>query len=137
LRDLGGHHLRVLVGVGALAYCNAGQCPALHVRPGGATAELIRTGPPLGAFEEGTWDVEEAALAVGDVLLLYTDGVTEAQDAGGAFFGAERLLVCAQASLGRPAGAVCAAVLAAVAEFAGVPHPADDIALLAITRAAR
>jgi phosphoserine phosphatase RsbU/P len=120
---------------GRLAYCNAGQCPALHISRGGAAAELIRTGPPLGAFEEGTWTVGHAVLARGEALLLYTDGVTEAEDAGGAFFGADRLLACARRGLGQPAGQICDAVLASVTEFAGLAHPADDIALVAVTHA--
>jgi serine phosphatase RsbU (regulator of sigma subunit) len=120
---------------GALAYCNAGQCPALYVDRAGAAAELIRTGPPLGAFEEGSWGVEHAALTDGDALVLYTDGVTEAQDAGGAYFGTDRLLACVRAHLEQPAGQICDAILADVAAFAGHTNPADDIALVAVKRA--
>jgi len=59
---------------GQLAYCNAGQCPALHAGANRGPMELIRTGPPLGAFEEGTWYAERVILAEGDALVLYTDG---------------------------------------------------------------
>jgi sigma-B regulation protein RsbU (phosphoserine phosphatase) len=121
---------------GRLTYCNAGQCPALHVRAQGGAAEWIRTGPPLGAFEEGTWAVEQATLANGDALVLYTDGVTEAEDASGASFGAERLLACVRSHLEQPAGRMCEAILAAVAAFASLSNPADDIALVAARRGA-
>jgi len=119
---------------GKLVYCNAGQCPALHADPDGAVAELIRTGPPLGAFEEVTWGVEGVMLADGAALVLYTDGVTEAEHAEGEFFGADRLRACIQANLGKPPAEICDAILADVVAFAGVPHPADDIALVVAKR---
>jgi phosphoserine phosphatase RsbU/P len=119
---------------GELAYCNAGQCPALHLSPDGAAAELIRTGPPLGAFEEGAWSVERVTLDHGDALVLYTDGVTEAEDPEGEFYGTDRLRVCVRAHEGRPPAQICDAILADVTAFAGAPHPADDIALLVVRR---
>jgi sigma-B regulation protein RsbU (phosphoserine phosphatase) len=119
---------------GEVAYCNAGQCPALHVSPDGNAIELIRTGPPLGAFEEGTWEAGRVALAGGDTLVLYTDGVIEAEHAEGEFYGAERLLACVRVNLGQPPARLCDAILADVVAFAGVPHPADDIALVVLKR---
>jgi len=119
---------------GELDYCNAGQCPALHSGRNLAVVELIRTGPPLGAFEEGTWGVERVTLADGDALVLYTDGVTEAERSEGEFYGADRLRACVQAQLDRPPAQLCEAILADVVAFAGVPHPADDIALVVVRR---
>jgi sigma-B regulation protein RsbU (phosphoserine phosphatase) len=119
---------------GELVYCNAGQCPALHSGRNRAAVELIRTGPPLGAFEEGTWGVGRVTLADGDALVLYTDGVTEAEQIEGEFFGVERLRACVQAHLERPAAQICDAILADVVAFAGAPHPADDIALVVVGR---
>jgi serine phosphatase RsbU (regulator of sigma subunit) len=119
---------------GLLTYCNAGQCPALHLSPNGAAAELIRTGPPLGVFEEGTWDAGQITLVEGDTMILYTDGVTEAERTEGEFFGGERLLACARASLGQPPAQICDAILADVVAFAGVPNPTDDIALVVVSR---
>jgi sigma-B regulation protein RsbU (phosphoserine phosphatase) len=119
---------------GELVYCNAGQCPALHLGQAGAAAELIRTGPPLGAFEEGAWSVERATLARDDALVLYTDGVTEAEDPEGEFYGTDRLRACVRAHQGRPPAQICDAILADVTAFAGAPHPADDIALLVVRR---
>jgi serine phosphatase RsbU (regulator of sigma subunit) len=121
-------------GTGELIYCNAGQCPALHFGHSRAAVELIRTGPPLGAFEEGTWDAERVALADGDALVLYTDGVTEAEQIEGKFFGIERLRACVQAHLKGPAAQICDAILADVVAFAGAPHPADDIALVVVRK---
>jgi serine phosphatase RsbU (regulator of sigma subunit) len=119
---------------GELAYSNAGQCPALHVSANG-TAELIRTGPPLGAFEEGTWQMERVRLAGDDALVLYTDGITEAEHSEGEFFGADRLRTCVQAHRMRPPEQICDAILADVTAFVGTPHPADDIALVVVKRA--
>jgi serine phosphatase RsbU (regulator of sigma subunit) len=119
---------------GELAYCNAGQCPALHLGLDGATAELIRTGPPLGAFEEGAWIVDRVTLDHGGELVLYTDGITEAEDPEGEFYGEDRLRACVRAHQGRPPAQICDAILADVTAFAGAPHPADDIGLLVVQR---
>jgi hypothetical protein len=68
-------------------------------------------------------------------LVLYTDGVTEAEHAEGEFFGSERSLACVQAHRMRPPGQICDAILADVVVFVRTPHPADDIALVVVKRA--
>ena len=78
---------------------------------------LSRTGMPLGAFRGVTWEQETLQLAPGDVLLLYTDGVTDAEDEKGAFFGQERLLGVARANLGRSAQDLQDALMTAVHEL--------------------
>jgi sigma-B regulation protein RsbU (phosphoserine phosphatase) len=67
-------------------------------------------------------------------LVLYTDGVTEAQNAQGEFFGLERLLQLARANLGRTAADVKETILADVEGFTGSAPPLDDIALLVVVR---
>jgi sigma-B regulation protein RsbU (phosphoserine phosphatase) len=85
-------------------------------------------------FEDETWGKSVTLLALENVLVLYTDGVVEAQNAGDAVFGEDRLLKCVQANLGRPAQAIRDAIIADVFEFTGDAHQYDDITLLVLAR---
>jgi sigma-B regulation protein RsbU (phosphoserine phosphatase) len=121
---------------GTLIYCNAGQNPPylFDAQKGDDPQKLGATGKPLGMFEDETWGKSVILLAREDVLVLYTDGVVEAQNAGDAVFGENRLLRCVQANLGRPAQAIRDAIIADVYEFAGNAHQYDDITLLVLAR---
>ena len=120
---------------GTLLYCNAGHNPPYVFRPGDPhpPRALARTGLPVGILE-GAWEQGSARLQPGDVLLLYTDGITDAQDTQGAMFGEEPLLAAAQAALGCSAQDIQDALLAAVHAFvAGAPR-ADDITIMVLKR---
>ena len=122
---------------GTLTYCNAGHNPPFLLRRGDATVQaLSRTGMPLGAFKGMTWEQQTLQLAPGDVLLLYTDGVTDAEDEGEAFFGQERLIEVARANLGRSAQDMQDATMAAIHEFMGGAPQFDDITLMLVVRGA-
>jgi NarL family two-component system response regulator LiaR len=125
-------------GSGRLIYSNAGHNPPYLLSPKNKEAEqgLIRTGIPLGMFGEVTWERKTVQLASGDMLILYTDGMTEAQDQQKGYFGQERLLEVARANLGRPAQAVQEALITAVHDFAGdVPNAwRDDVTVMVIVR---
>jgi len=121
---------------GMLVYCNAGHPPPYLLRtPGGdAVQELRRTGPPLGIVGEMPWKQGSVQIAPGDSLVLYTDGVTDAEDGKGMFFGGKRLLAVAQANRGRSAQDMQAALLAEVHQFVGDAPQFDDIALMVVVR---
>jgi sigma-B regulation protein RsbU (phosphoserine phosphatase) len=121
---------------GTLVYCNAGHCPPCFIsaRNGKAVQELVRTGVPLGIFEDETWEQGVVQIAPGDVLMLYTDGVTDAQNAQEAFFGGERLVASARANVGRSARDIQDAVITAVDEFVGAAPRFDDVALMVVVR---
>jgi len=122
---------------GTLTYCNAGHNPPFLLRRGDATVQaLTRTGMPLGAFKGMTWEQQTLQLAPGDVLLLYTDGVTDAEDEGEAFFGQERLIEVARANLGCSAQDMQDATMAAIHEFMGGAPQFDDITLMLVVRGA-
>jgi sigma-B regulation protein RsbU (phosphoserine phosphatase) len=68
---------------GELVYVNAGQNPPLLRRRGGAYERLLEGGIALGMFEHATYAAGRTLLDVGDVLVMYSDGVTEAEDPSG------------------------------------------------------
>jgi serine phosphatase RsbU (regulator of sigma subunit) len=117
---------------GALAWCNCGHPPALLLR--GETLEQLRnSGPPLGITEGAKYKAAGAVtLAPGDMLFLYTDGVTEAENLTDELFGSERLAAALHAARGQPARAVVEHVVAQVIDFAGGAAQSDDITCVAI-----
>ncbi len=82
---------------GRLTYCNAGHNPPFLVSRSGVR-RLDWGGMVVGAFEHATFDEDTQQLWPGDVLVAYSDGVTEARDSSGEEFGEERLLSCVQAN---------------------------------------
>jgi len=123
-------------GSGTLTYANAGHNPPLLLRGSwDAPARwLVNSGPPLGTFEGVTWGAESVQLASGDALILYTDGITEAESISDGFYEQERLAAAARAALGHPASTICDAILADVQRFmAGAPQ-VDDMALMVLAR---
>jgi sigma-B regulation protein RsbU (phosphoserine phosphatase) len=121
---------------GTLAYCNAGHSPPvlLDGRGTGAVRTLARTGMALGVLEEETWEQGVVRMESGDALVLYTDGVTEAQNADGALFSEDRLIPVVRDALGHPARQCEAAVLDALRRFVGPAPQSDDITLMVLVR---
>jgi NarL family two-component system response regulator LiaR len=121
---------------GTLTYCNAGHNPPyfLSAQNKGMVQALGGTGLPLGIFEEVTWTQESVQLAPGDTLVLYTDGIPEAQDQQQVFFGEERLQKTVQANLGGSAQDIQDALLAEVHRFGGDAPRLDDITVVVVVR---
>ena len=119
---------------GELTYSNAGHNPPylLSARDGNMIQELDRTGVPLGIIDGGTWQQRVVHLAPGDVLLLYTDGITEAQNAQEAFFDEESLREVVRANLGRSARDIQDSVIEEVGAFVGDAPQSDDITLMVV-----
>jgi sigma-B regulation protein RsbU (phosphoserine phosphatase) len=86
----------------------------------------------LGLFEFGDYPVSRLTLARGDALVMYTDGVSEARDPQGEFFGAERLLAAVARSAGDTAAAETNTLLQEVRTFAGTAPQSDDITVLTL-----
>ncbi|MGC9398609.1 MAG: PP2C family protein-serine/threonine phosphatase [Anaerolineae bacterium] len=120
---------------GQLQYGNAGHMPPYVLRPGNPTPPqaLTRTGMPLGLFEGESWEQKEITLKAGDTLLLYTDGITDAENADGDFFGRQRLLRSACAHLGASAPVFQAALFSDLHAFVGDSVQFDDITLMVLT----
>jgi sigma-B regulation protein RsbU (phosphoserine phosphatase) len=121
---------------GELTYANAGHNPPylLDARDGYEIQELDRTGVPLGILDGATWQERSVRMAPDDVLLLYTDGITEAQDAQDGFFDEDRLRDVARANMGRSAPEIQDAVIARVGAFVGDAPQSDDMALMVVVR---
>jgi len=118
---------------GDLRYCNAGHIPPLWLSAEGGEA-LGRTGLPLGILEDAAWEGGSAHLAEGDSLLLYTDGVTDAQARDGVQLGQERLQAAMEGCRGCGARELRDAVLGAVHQFTGDAPRFDDVTLVAVCR---
>jgi len=73
-------------------------------------------------------------LSPGDMLILYTDGLTEAQNEQQEFFGENRLLAIGQAGVGHPAQDILEAIMAQAHQFVGDAPQSDDITLAVVTR---
>ena len=114
-----------------LRYVNAGHNPPLLLKPGEADVVLLRAeGIALGVLENIQLKEAEIRLDPGDVIALYTDGVTEAINARGEQFGQERLARTVAENRGLAAGEILARVKAAVTAFAGDQPQFDDITLM-------
>ena len=119
---------------GVLRYANAGHNPPLIVRAGGAIEELAATGVPIALLPAAGYEVAEVLLGPGDSLLLYTDGIVEANDPEGEEYGNDRLADLCR----RHSQASCADLAAALdadleAFVRGVPF-ADDRTLVMARR---
>jgi sigma-B regulation protein RsbU (phosphoserine phosphatase) len=121
---------------GKFTYCNAGHNPPVRFSQveGGNVKTLSKTGLILGILENETWKQNSVELCPGDVLVHYTDGVTEAQNMDGDLYGAKRLIRCVQANLGGTAEEIQAAILADIDEFTKLAPQFDDIALVVLVR---
>ena len=114
-----------------LTYANAGHNPAILLRsPDGQPTMLDADGLILGALRNVDFEERTVDLAPGDLLLLYTDGVTEAQNATGDFYGVERLIASVRQHKKLELEDVLKAVLEDTRRFCG-DHPLeDDIAMV-------
>lgn len=119
--------------LGRLSYINAGHEPFYIVDPAGHRTRLDRTGPAVGLIPDLDYRIEQVYLKPGDILIGYTDGVTEAQSASGEFFTRQRLETLLTRS------AVSGAALLELVKKSLMAHldqapPSDDITMLALFR---
>jgi serine phosphatase RsbU (regulator of sigma subunit) len=112
-----------------LRYANCGHLSGLLLRRDGALERLESTTTVLGLFEDWDCEIGERALGGGDLLVLYTDGVTEAFNDAGQEFGEERLVESLRACRGEACQGMLESVVDGVRRFS--PHEQhDDITLI-------
>jgi len=121
-------------GTGELRFANAGHNPPIIVRASGETQMLEGGGPVLGILPFATYAEQREHLGAGDLLVLYSDGVTEANNANYDEFGEERFIEALKEHRGESAAEIVAAVMKAVGEFAAGAPQADDITLVVAKR---
>ena len=112
-----------------LRYANCGHNPPLLLRANGDVERLEATATVLGLFRDWTCEVKKVSVGPGDVLVIYTDGVTEAPDQAGEEFGESRLLEIVRSHQQLPVKKMLSAILNEVQQFSGASQ-ADDLTLV-------
>jgi len=118
----------------AFHWVSAGHGPAYHYRSEeGRFSELTSTGIPLGILGKAAYEINGPVhVAPGDLLLIGTDGIWEAQSPSGEMFGIVRLQQVVAAKAGQPAEEILDAVINAVGSFRGAAAQTDDLTLLVV-----
>jgi serine phosphatase RsbU (regulator of sigma subunit) len=117
-----------------LQYCNAGLPAPLIIRRGTSVDRLEEGGPMLGALEEASYNCGTVFLGPGDMLIAYSDGLTECRNHEDQEFEIDRLSAAVKALNGATANQVLFSTLATVLDFADQCPPGDDLTLLVVRR---
>lgn len=112
---------------------NAGHLPPLVVRRGEVT-ELSHNSPAIGIMEDPVFEEQQVVLESGDFLVVFSDGVTEARDGFGAFFGATRLQKLLPLLQHMPAHEIGERIVRRVEDFVGEERWTDDLSIAVIRR---
>ncbi|HEX3684051.1 MAG TPA: PP2C family protein-serine/threonine phosphatase [Bryobacteraceae bacterium] len=115
-----------------LAYINAGHNPPLVKRSSGLVERLETGGLPLGISTQRQYEQGQIPLHSGDLLVVFTDGVIEAENETEAEFGEPRLLACVSAMRPATAQEALAAIISSVDAFVGRTRQHDDITALTL-----
>jgi serine phosphatase RsbU (regulator of sigma subunit) len=118
---------------GKVTYVNAGHNPPKVLREGSIRANLVPSGPVLGVLDDADYEVCQAMIEPGEILFVYSDGVEDTLDGGGAFFG-EKNLIDLITVPARSAAEMVERVSARLAAFRGNSSSYDDVTVLAIKR---
>ncbi len=123
------------LGSGEIAYASAGHDSPFVLGGGTGLRQLVTEGgPPLGAVDDFRFPIDHDRIELGEVLLLFTDGVTEAENADHTLYSADRLAKALARAAIVDAKHVVAAVIDDVSRFVGGAEQADDMTLLALRR---
>jgi sigma-B regulation protein RsbU (phosphoserine phosphatase) len=115
---------------GVIRYVNAGHDHPFIVRTDGRVEDLVAGGTVLGLIENGRYEEAESAFGPGDRVVLYSDGVTDREDATGQPFGVERLKAAALASRRDPARIALYSLLGEIQGWAAGKDAGDDLTLV-------
>ncbi len=119
---------------GKLTFINAGHNSPLIGRADGSIELVESGGLPLGLMDFAEYDVGHAQLNSGDVLFIYSDGVSEANNLAEDEFGMDRLKQVISTNVGRSASGIRDRVESALSDFTGTAAPNDDITLVIVKR---
>ena len=121
-------------GTGELSFCNAGHNAPYRLIGDKLTEIVGGKGVILGVRPDAAYDTGRLSLAVGETIYLFTDGVTEANNAVDELFTEDRLEAVLRAAAGRPSAEVVDSVAEALQDFVGAASPSDDITMMAVRR---
>ncbi len=116
---------------GTLTYCNAGHNPPMVFTADGVK-RLEKGGLILGLFEHATFEEDTMTLHPGDLLVAFSDGVTEALSASGEEYGEDRLFACVEANRQKSTREILDAIFASVREFSVGAVQSDDVTALVV-----
>ena len=122
---------------GTFKYVNAGHNPPFLVKQENDEINLTKlekTGALVGLFSENTWEEKTVDIEPGEVIVLYTDGISEAQNEAGLFFGNDRLVKILKRGFSTSAETYRDNILTRVLGFIGSAPRLDDITLIVLTR---
>ena len=119
---------------GVLDYCNAGHNAPIHLSPLEVHLSPLEVIPnlPIGIVSGFDYQAQKAQLHYGDVLFLYTDGLTEAEDKNHAQFGEQRMMDVLATTGGMRSQELVETMLRSVSDFVGNAPQSDDLTMLAI-----
>ena len=121
---------------GAVSFLNAGHNPPLIVHTGGTMEQLASGGLPLGIMADADFREGRTKLHPGDVLVIYSDGVSEAVNPAGEEFGPTRLYETVARNLDASAAGIRDRIESALTKFCQGTPAADDITLVIVKRLA-
>lgn len=122
----------VVSSTGELSYTNAGQEPPILVRADGTMEHLDVGGPVMGLLPGATYGFARLSLAPGDILVVCSDGVTEARNPAGDEYGLDRLAVDLAGAHGRDPEALVQRIVASIEAFASSEPQGDDVTLMVL-----
>lgn len=121
---------------GALSFLNAGHNPPLIVHAAGTVEQLASGGLPLGIKRNAEYREGRTQMQMGDILVIYSDGVTEAASPSGEEFGSTRLYEVVSRNMEASAAGVRDRIESALTKFSQGTQAADDITLVIVKRQA-
>ena len=119
---------------GVLRYINAGHNPPIVISKDGTVARLDPTGFCLGMFPAVTYEVSQVTLDKGDMVVLFTDGITDARNKDSSEFGEENLIGLLKKNAKKPASEIVGKVCTELSSFTAGVEPFDDMTLIALKR---
>ncbi|HEX6202262.1 MAG TPA: SpoIIE family protein phosphatase, partial [Thermoanaerobaculia bacterium] len=122
------------VASGGLTYLNAGHNPGLLLRAAGGVEELAPCGMPVGLLPEARYETRATRLEAGDLLCLYTDGITECSSPADEELGVDRLIECLAETRHAPLAEIAACIERRTRDFAAGLPQLDDQTLVLLRR---
>ncbi len=126
---------RIEPATGQIRYVNAGHMPPVVVSPDGVT-ELPKGNAALGLSNDTVFEARDLTLSNGQCLVIYSDGLTEAQSEAGEFYGIDRFKVLCRQCRFTAAQAFGERILASVSAFEGEARRTDDLSLVILQKSA-